>query len=127
MSNMTRAQRAQCRTIIHGASLSAGAVGAGLAQFPGSDKNDCADREGSPDGGSDIRNHSTKGGLCRTDQCKNGNRDSKSSGESNSRCSESGDCRNQSSDQRHCCRRVGGAGDPDRGNPFGRGAESLGK
>lgn len=37
MNNMTRAQRAQCRTIIHGASLSAGAVGAGLAQFPGSD------------------------------------------------------------------------------------------
>ena len=37
MSCMTSAQRAQCCAIIHGASLTAGAVGAGLAQFPGSD------------------------------------------------------------------------------------------
>lgn len=37
MSYMTPRQRSKCRAIIHTASVSAGAVGAGLSQFPGSD------------------------------------------------------------------------------------------
>lgn len=37
MSNMNSRQLAKCHVIIHSASVSAGAVGAGLAQFPGSD------------------------------------------------------------------------------------------
>lgn len=37
MSNMNSEQRAACHAIIHAASVSAGAVGAGLAQVPGSD------------------------------------------------------------------------------------------
>ena len=37
MRNMTNKQNRQCHKIIHGASASAAAVGAGLAQVPGSD------------------------------------------------------------------------------------------
>lgn len=37
MSYMSNQQKARCHAIIHAASLSAGAVGAGLAQIPGSD------------------------------------------------------------------------------------------
>lgn len=37
MSNMTSSQRSKCHAIIHSASASAGAVGAGLAQIPCSD------------------------------------------------------------------------------------------
>ena len=37
MSHMNSNQQAKYHTIIHSASASAGAVGAGLAQFPGSD------------------------------------------------------------------------------------------
>lgn len=37
MSRMNSNQQAKCHAIIHSASASAGAVGAGLAQFPGSD------------------------------------------------------------------------------------------
>lgn len=37
MNYMSEQQRAKCHAIIHAASLSAGAVGAGLAQIPGSD------------------------------------------------------------------------------------------
>lgn len=37
MNNMTTAQRNKCHGIIHGASVSAGAVGIGLAQIPCSD------------------------------------------------------------------------------------------
>lgn len=37
MSHMNSNQQAKCHAIIHSASVSAGAVGAGLAQFPGSD------------------------------------------------------------------------------------------
>lgn len=37
MNYMSDRQKAKCHAIIHSASLSAGAVGAGLAQIPGSD------------------------------------------------------------------------------------------
>lgn len=37
MSHINAEQRAKCHAIIHSASASAGAVGAGLAQIPGSD------------------------------------------------------------------------------------------
>lgn len=37
MSYMTFEQQAKCHTIIHGASISAGAIGAGVAQVPCSD------------------------------------------------------------------------------------------
>ena len=37
MNYITKNQRRKCHAIIHGASVSAGAIGAGLAQIPGSD------------------------------------------------------------------------------------------
>lgn len=37
MNNITSAQRGKCHAIIHSASVSAGAIGAGLAQVPCSD------------------------------------------------------------------------------------------
>ena len=37
MSYITSEQRRKCHAIIHGASASSGAIGAGLAQIPGSD------------------------------------------------------------------------------------------